>query len=298
MELRQLKSFEAIARHRHFTRAAGELHLAQSALSQQIRKLEAELGFQLLERTSRRVELTEAGRLVLRRAQRMLAEADAVRSDLDDLRGLVRGTVAIGAMMPVGRFDLPELLAAFHERHPGVEISLREGAASEMLRLIRRDELDLGLSFVTARDAGEGVAVEQLAEEEIVIIAGRGTPLAARDRVTLSDLDGVELVGFLKGSAMRAAFDEALVQAGVRPRFGFESLQLEMVRALAARGLGATIVPRTFALTPGPDIAVLALDPPFTLPVNLLTRTERQPTPAAAAFLAMLREAVAEPSTA
>ena len=97
MELRQLRYLDAVARHRSFTRAALELHVAQSALSQQVRRLERELGVELLRRTTRRVEVTEAGGLVLERARRALAEADSVRADLDALRGLVRGTLVSAA---------------------------------------------------------------------------------------------------------------------------------------------------------------------------------------------------------
>lgn len=292
MELRALRAFEAVARHRHFTRAAGELHLAQSALSHQVRRLEAELGVALLTRTSRRVELTEAGAVVLVRARRILAEAAGVVSDLDELRGLVRGSIGIGAMMPVGRLHLPSLIARFHASHPGVDVHLREVPAAEMAALLRRDALDLGFSFATAPDVGPGVDVEWLAEEELVAMVGPGDPRGGQGTIALTDLHDRDLIGFLRGSAMRTAVDAALAGAGAVPRLAFESLQLEMVRALAAQGLGVGIVPRTFAEAPGPDVALLAFDPPFVLPVNLLRRAGRRPAPAAAAFEALLREAL------
>src|SRR5947208_6945260 len=100
MELRQLRYFAAVARHGNFTRAAEELHLAQSALSQQVRRLERELGVELLSRTTRRVELTQAGEIALRRATRILSEAGALTGDLDELSGLVRGRLVIGGMLP------------------------------------------------------------------------------------------------------------------------------------------------------------------------------------------------------
>src|SRR5262245_21066192 len=102
MELRQLLYLDAVARHQSFTKAALELHVAQSALAEQVRRLERELGVRLLRRTTRRVAVTEAGELVLARARRALAEAAGVRADLDALRGLVRGTVKVGGIPPVG----------------------------------------------------------------------------------------------------------------------------------------------------------------------------------------------------
>src|SRR5688500_4941657 len=138
MELRQLKYLEAVARHRHFTRAAEELHVAQSALSAQVRRLEAELGTALLRRTTRSVELTEAGELAVRHARAALAEADALRSGVDELRGLERGTVAIGALIAAGEIDVPALLQRFHRHHPGIEIEFREGTAEEMFDHLAR----------------------------------------------------------------------------------------------------------------------------------------------------------------
>src|ERR671922_2230836 len=127
MELRQLRYAEAVARHRHFTRAAEELHIAQSALSHQIRRLEGELGAELFERTSRRVVPTEAGEAVAARARRVLAEIDGVRGELDELRGLVRGRIAIGALLPAGGIEVTTLLADFSHAYPGIEVGLREG---------------------------------------------------------------------------------------------------------------------------------------------------------------------------
>ena len=126
MELRQLVYAEAVARHRHFTRAAEELHVAQSALSHQIRRLEAELGTELFERTSRRVVPTEAGEAVAARARRVLAEVDGVREELDELRGLVRGRVSIGALLPAGGIEVTDAAGALQ---PRVSRGSRSGCA-------------------------------------------------------------------------------------------------------------------------------------------------------------------------
>src|SRR5204863_9666483 len=123
--LHQLRYAEALVTHRHFTRAASELHVAQSALSQQIRRLEAELSAELFERTSRSVAPTEAGEALAVRARRILAEVDGIRGEVDELRGLVRGRVSIGALLPAGPLDVPALLARFAEAFPGVEVRLQ-----------------------------------------------------------------------------------------------------------------------------------------------------------------------------
>src|SRR5918994_577336 len=136
MELRQLRYVEAVDRHSHFTRAAEELHVAQSALSHQIRRLEAELGTELFERTSRSVVTTEAGEAVAARARTVLAEVDDVRGELDELNGLLRGRISIGALLPGGELDVPQLIGRFTEAHPGIEVDLHEGTAGDMLRYL------------------------------------------------------------------------------------------------------------------------------------------------------------------
>ncbi len=133
MDLQQLRSFASVARHRHFTRAAAELHIGQPAVSQHVRRLEAELGVRLLSRTTRSVELTEAGRLLLDRVERALAELDAGLDELAELRGLVRGRLTIGAMQWLEPYDLAAALATFHALHPAIDIRVVEEVAQSML---------------------------------------------------------------------------------------------------------------------------------------------------------------------
>src|SRR3954470_14564986 len=136
MELRQLEYFAAVARHRHFTRAAESLYITQPALSQQIRRLEAELGLTLLRRTSKGVELTAAGEDLLRHAERVLAEVAAARADMDRHTGIARGVVRV-ASTAADAPRLPEALVDFHADHPGIQIALRQGSAAEVVALVQ-----------------------------------------------------------------------------------------------------------------------------------------------------------------
>ena len=147
MEIRQLRYFDAVSRHRHFTRAAEELHVAQSALSHQVRRLELELGIELLNRTTRSVEPTEAGILVAARARRILDEADLLRGEVDELRGLVRGRVIVGALLFGGQLDIPALLASFTSSFPQIEVGLREGTAQRMADGLRDGSIDLAFAL-------------------------------------------------------------------------------------------------------------------------------------------------------
>ena len=144
MELRQLEYFAAVARHRHFTRAAEALYVSQPALSQQIRRLEAELGLVLLHRTSQGVELTAAGADLLVHAESVLAQVAAARALMERHSGISRGVVRVattGADAP----RLPEALVAFHHEHPGIQIALRQGSAAEVVVLVRRGAVDVAV---------------------------------------------------------------------------------------------------------------------------------------------------------
>src|SRR5436305_8287192 len=129
MELHQLQYFESVARHLHFTRAAEELNVAQPSVSQQIRKLEAELGVPLFHRMKRRVALTEAGATFLPRARAMLQLVDEARAEVQELSGMRQGTLSVGATPSVGTHLIPEAIAEFSRQQPGIALTFREGGS-------------------------------------------------------------------------------------------------------------------------------------------------------------------------
>jgi DNA-binding transcriptional LysR family regulator len=281
MELRQLRAFVHVSHAGSFTRAADELHLTQSAVSTAVGKLEAELGFELLRRTSRGVELTEAGAAVFERAREIVAGADAIQADLAALRGLLEGTVALGTMLPPGPIDLPGLLSSFHEAHPGITVRVREGSAPDILAGVRRDELDVAFTGVEPEALEDGLAGERMLGEELVLI----TPPDHRP-LALEDLEGVPFIGYRRGSALRDTVDRALTAP---PEIVFESDELVSVRELVARGLGVSIVPRSTVDADGPPVAANAIA--LERPLTLVWRERRQP-PAAGAFLSFVRGAL------
>ena len=285
MELRQLRYCVAVADHLHFTRAAEALHVAQPALSQQIRRLEAELGLELFARTSRSVALTEAGTAVVARARRILAEADAIEQDLDALRGVLRGRVVVGSMQSLGPFDLPGLLADFHAEHPGIDVVLRESTTQRMLATLLADELDLAVATIDEAPPA-GLESRRLYTEDLVLAVAPDHPLAGRRRIRPEALPPGPFIFFREGSGLRAATERVLAAAGIEPQVRFETNELTRVRALASRGLGVAIMPRSDAEGAGPRIAVIAIGPPkLRRSVGLVWRAERRRAPAADAFL-------------
>jgi DNA-binding transcriptional LysR family regulator len=288
MEVRQLVYAEAVARHRHFTRAAEELHVAQSALSHQIRRLEAELGTELFERTSRRVVPTEAGEAVAARARRVIAELAGVRSELDELRGLVRGRVAVGALLPAGGMQVTTLLARFSRQFPGIEVGLREGTAGDMRELLERDELDAAFSLV-AGEIPEGLDALRVSEEEVVAAFHPGTA-PSKASVGAADLDGVPLATPRSGSAIKAVADQFFDRAGKQFNVSLESGDPYLIRCLVSDGFSAALLPASLVGREGPPVETRALRPAVRLPVYLLWRRGRHRSAAAKAFIDFVRD--------
>jgi DNA-binding transcriptional LysR family regulator len=288
MELRQLRYVEAVARHRHFTRAAEELHVAQSAVSHQVGKLEAELGTELFERTSRSVVPTEAGEAVAARARRVLAEVDGVAGEVDELRGLVRGRVWVGALLPAGGMDVPRLLVEFSEAFPGVEMGLREGTAGDMLRYLAEDEVDAAFSLL-ATEVPDDLEAEVLSMDELAVAFPPG---AGPDRETISaaELARHTIVTPRSGSAIKQALDEFFASAGESLHIALESGDPFLLRTLVSTGFGAAVLPRSLTEREGPPVDVRGLRPAVRLPVTLLWRRSRHQSPAARAFIDFVRE--------
>jgi LysR family transcriptional regulator, transcription activator of glutamate synthase operon len=287
VELRQLRYVEAVARHRHFTRAAEELHVAQSALSHQIRRLEAELGAELFERTSRRVVPTDAGETVAARARRVLADVEAAREEVDELRGVLRGRISIGALLPAGRIDVPALVARFSVSHPGIEVRLREGTVADMLGYLAEDEVDAAFAML-ADPSPDDLVVERLSEDEIVAaFAPGGAP--GRGPVRAVDLARYPIVAPRSGSAAMQRLREFFARQDVPLHVSLESGDPFLLRCLASGGFGTAIIPRSLTRREGPPIEVRSLGSAARLPVVLLWREGRHLSPAAAAFIDFAR---------
>jgi LysR family transcriptional activator of glutamate synthase operon len=292
MEFRQLRYLVALADERSFTRAAAREHVAQPALSQQIRRLEDELGLPLVDRTTRRVALTSAGELLTERARRVIAELDAARSELGELTGIRSGRVTIGAMQTLGPFDLPRLLATFHESHPEVELSVREEASDTLAEMLRTDAVDLALLSVTDRIDRHGLEMHELAAEDLLVLLPAAHRLAGRRRVRMAELADEDFISFREGWAMRHLLTQAAREAGFEPRVAFESNEVTRIRALVELGLGVALVARSAAGESEPGVRAVALSEPRPRrDVTLAWRAGRRLAPSARALLDMARTA-------
>ena len=240
MELAHLRTFAAVAAAGSFTAAAEGLFLTQPAISRQIQALEASLGATLLERGSRGVRLTDAGRLVRVYAQRCLGLVEDCRQELDELQRGMAGQVVVGVGGTHPMYELPGWLQRFGARYPGVEVSVRTGRSQEMVAAVCSRRLDL--AFVRVPVTGPGLCVVGLYDEPIVLVAQPGRHPPGHE-LSPQELADAPLILFPAGTSFRAQLDAALAAAGVVPRVAVESDSVEGICSFAAVGLGMAFLP-------------------------------------------------------
>jgi len=265
MDLRQLSYLVALAEECHFTRAAAREHIAQPALSQQIRRLEEEVGVTLVERTTRQVTITHAGQVLVARARRILGEIGRGVRRARGAQGMESGRVGVGTMHTMGPIDVSLPLAIFHERHPGIELTVRSHSSEELAQMLRDDTLDLAFLSVTERVESHGLGLHQLMSEELVAVVPLDHRFAGRRKLADGDLEGEEFISYREGARLRERLIGAGAHAGFQPTIRLESNESGRIRRLVARGMGSRSSPASDAVAPGAEVAVVALVGPEAL---------------------------------
>ncbi len=267
MELRQLRYFEAVARRASFTQAAREMHVAQPAVSAQVRSLERELGMPLFERTTRAVRLTLAGQHALRRARRILDDVHELEAELRGLVALPPSEVHLGAATALGPLQLPEALSHFHRNHPTVRVTVRTGFMPDLIVSVDEGNLDVALGPLRT-DLPPRLLATVLAEESLVLIRppetdDEGHPRPERSNassdISLRELTSASFVCLPRGNGLRALLDDACRAAGFDPAVVVEAPDPRTLRAYVSAGLGVGIIGRSDATAPGPPVSVYRL---------------------------------------
>ncbi len=296
MELRQLEYFVAVAEEANFTRAAERVHISQSGVSAQIRRLEHELGADLFDRSGRTAALTAAGEAALDHARTALASAAAVREAVNQVNGLIRGRVQVGMVASCTIEPLFEALGAFHTEHPGVEIDVSEDTSDHLIERVRAGTLELALVGMPA-DAELGLAVLPVVSERLVAAVPVTHPLAHKSSVLLADLAPYPLACLPSGTGIRAVFDQACAAAGLGPRVALQAAAPRAVADLAIRGLGVAVLSASMTADHADQLRTLPIKDITTPAVLALTWT-RARSPALLELLRHCRRAFAEPAPA
>ncbi|MGA6969043.1 MAG: LysR family transcriptional regulator [Xanthobacteraceae bacterium] len=244
MELRTLRAFVEVVRQGGFTQAAKKVFATQSTVSKAIKHLEDEIGVPLLDRIGHRSKLTAAGEIVYQRALRMLAERNDLMTELDELRGLKRGTLRLG-LPPVGSSTLfAPLFAAYHKRHPGVEIRLVEHGGERLEELLLSGEIELAASLLPVSDTMEWQAVRL---EPLTVLLSTNDELSRRRSVGLLAVKHLPFILFETGFALNRIILDACHRHGFEPNIVARSSQIDFIVELAAAGLGVAFLPRMIA---------------------------------------------------
>jgi DNA-binding transcriptional LysR family regulator len=287
MELRQLEYFVTVAEEANFTRAAAKLHVAQPGVSAQIRRLEREVGQELLDRSGRSVRLTEVGAAVLPYARAALSAVDGARLAVDELTGLVRGHVAVGTVTS-HNVDLPALLAAFHGDHPAVEITLAEDNSDRLIDALRGGEMDAAIIAV-GTTSPPGLKIHIVADESIVAAVSHSDDLAKRSTIPLDVLRDRALISLPAGTGIRSRLNDACAATGFTPHIAFEASSPMVLMQLAARGLGVAIVPASVAKAREDLHPLTIVRPELRGRLAFAWRTEGPISPAARALVRQAR---------
>lgn len=236
-----------IAQEGSFSRAAARLHLTQPAISQQISKMEQELGASLLDRLSSGVRLTAAGELLVRKARVVTAQLGDVRREISDMDQELTGTLAVGAIPTIAPYLLPSLLRRFRTDHPHVRLHLVEDVTSSLLRQLKAGELDLAI--MSSFPETPTVHGEQIATEPLHLILSKKHRLArAEGDICLSDIDGEPFLALHDVHCLAGQVARYCERAGAHPEVVVRSTQLETVRAMVAAGCGVSLVPEMMCI--------------------------------------------------
>ncbi len=287
MELRHFEYFVAVAEERSFTRAANRLHVVQSGVSAVIKSLERELGAALLERTSKRVVLTDAGEALLPRARAALDAVRDARDAVDQVRGGVRGTVRIGTLTSVSVVDVPGVLGEFHRSYPDVVLRLTVSPRGSIGLVEAVADGTLDLAFASAPDRPPaGIRVRQVFQARLSLVVPAGHPLASRASATVADLAGELFVDFPQGYGNRAVVDRAFAEAGVQRQVAIEVTDIASAADFVRQGLGLALLP-SFVVRDRAGLAVIEMaEADLDWPLGVVTSTTRPLSAAARALLA------------
>ena len=245
MDLHQLQYLVAVAEDASFSRAAARLGLAQPSLSQQIKKLEGEVGQPLFDRLPRGVVPTQAGEQLLDHARRVLSELSEAKRRVADSSGAVTGSLTVGAIPTMAPFLLPAALRAFGALHPGVDLHVVEDVTDRLVESLERGSLDVAI--ISARDGSRTVHVERLAGEPLFLLLPRGHRLARRRSASWADLEGERFLVLHEMHCLSGQVSQVCQRKGLRPPVVMRGAQLATIAAMVSSGLGVSVVPGMMA---------------------------------------------------
>jgi LysR family transcriptional regulator, hydrogen peroxide-inducible genes activator len=289
MEVHQLRYFCAVARHGTFTRASEVEHVAQPSLSQQILKLEAELGARLFDRLPRSAKLTVFGKAFLPKAERILRDLEEAKTELRDMSGNEKGEVVLGIIPTIAAYLLPRLLNNFSERHPQITIKIFEDITPTLLQRMHEGTIDIAVAALPI--GGNDLACEELFEEKFYAVLPEKHRSTSRTSISLTELNKEPFLLLKEGHCFRDSVIAACHRSKMSPSVVFESGQFATILAMVSAGMGVSAVP-AMAVQPQPGCKFIPISGKHsTRKVGIVTSRHHYQSRAQRLLMKQMREA-------
>lgn len=274
MDLRQLKYFYEIAKHKSMTKASESLHISQPALSKMIKGLEEELGIQLIIRSNKTSGITDAGLIVMEYAQKMMLLVDEMATTLNDMTNLSRGQIDIGIPPIIGSLFFPKVLAKFHQKYPNVHINITEYGGARVLKSVEEGEFELGVAVFPIEE--QHFDVYPIVEEDMKLLVHHNHRLATREVVEIHELKDEDFIFYSEEFALHQIMWKEFINQGFEPKILFKSSQWDFMSEMVAANLGVTALPDSICnRVVNPDISIIKLSPTINWRLAVITKKDR-----------------------
>jgi len=287
MDLRELEYFVTVSELRNFTAAAKRLHISQPAISKSIHKLEDELGFQLLDRTQKKLVLTEEGRVFFDLAQDILARTLAAQHTMAEYKNLTRGTFLIAVPPLLGAYIFPFLFAAFKKTYPSLEMCVIEDGSSTALDLVQREEVHVGL-VILPKDLS-GLHSHLITSQEIVACLPYDHPLSTQPFLTFDQFKDEPIILYNEGFVLRKIIMDEYKKHGATPNVMLATNQFQTIKALVAEGAGISFLPAN-SIKQSNHVIKVPLSPHLSLEMGLIWKPDKILPLACKAFIDFVNE--------
>lgn len=284
MDIRQLHYFLEVARQKNMTKAAEILHVSQPALSKMVKGLEEELGMTLIVRTNKSSEVTDAGRIVMDYAQKMMSLLDEMSTTLSDMTNLQRGSIQIGIPPIAGSLFFPKVLAEFHEAFSNIKINITEYAAPRLTKKVLEGEIELGIAVLPIDESD--FEIYPIVSEEMKLLVHVEHLLASKDTVHLKELENEEFIFFSEGFALHDIIWNQCINEGFQPNILFKSSQWDFMSEMVSANLGVTILPESICnRVDKQNIKIINLIPTTFWNLAVITKKNKYVSNAARTFI-------------
>ena len=282
MELRQLEYFQMASRLKNITRAAQRLRVSQPNITVAIKKLEAELGVQLFDRSQKQLTLTPEGKVFLKRIELALRNIDDAILEVNDYKQLQKGTIKIGIPPMMGAYLFPKVFSGFRHLHPNLDVLLYEEGSLTIREKLESDELDFGIIIVP--ESTPNLNVLKMSRNQLMVCVAQTSPLAKKAKITPKDIAASDLIMLKEGAYLREVVQGKLSAMKISPRTVLESSQIVTIKGLVAHEVGIAFL-LDFICSHSADIKSIPFCEPIFVDIGLAWKKEKYVSKAAQAFI-------------